>query len=123
MCSGYRQRGRGPALYHVRRHVGSGFTIIELIIIAAIVGIIVSLFVPAFGGHEEKRAAALRAAETFGFTNVQLNETSSGCASSNGCGDDDSYAFPATAVNQADKRVSFVICCGSGPSGCTVRTN
>lgn len=55
-------------------------TLIELIIVVAIIAIVASILFPMLGGgRDAKRAAAIRAAETFGFTGIQLNDPSSGC--------------------------------------------
>lgn len=122
MRYGDRPRSRGFAQYRPTRRRGAGFTIIEVMIVITIIGILVAAVVPIFvgGNMEERRADAVRTAETFGFSGVRITE-SSRWASQNGCGQDDRFAFQATATNSVDKKVSIVICCGRGSKGCTVR--
>ncbi|MBI4142492.1 type II secretion system protein [Candidatus Uhrbacteria bacterium] len=101
----------------------SGFTLVEVIVVLAIVGIIAAVLIPVFAGKslEERRADAIRTAETFGFSNISVVE-SNGCASVHGCGEDDAFAYDMTGVNVADRSVAFVVCCGFQDKGCTVRT-
>lgn len=102
-----------------------GFTLFQLIFVVAAIAII---FTTIMGGSCESCApgpdAAVRAAETNGFTNVRVVD-SHGCAQMNGCSDGDAIAYDVTAMNQAEKLVSFVVCCGDtsfGGKGCTIRT-
>ena len=94
-----------------------GYTLIELLIVIAIIGILASIL---FGGFKIDESVAIRAAETAGYTNARVVDTSYFLGRMT-CGSGDSVRFTVKAVNPAKKEVEFWVCAGMW-KGATIRT-
>lgn len=102
---------------HGRRQYGeSSFLPIWLYAIA-IVGIIVITQVIAHNISEE---SAVRAAEGFGYTNVQVTDRHTFFVNFQGCAKEDLVMFDVTATDANNVERSFVVCDGLF-KGATVR--
>lgn len=86
-----------------------------------IVGIIVLFVLSLVRGAFVSRDDAVRAAETFGFSEVQITNHHWFLVGFAGCDMQDAAAFPARAINPTGDPVEIVVCSGFPLKGFTVR--
>ncbi len=99
-----------------------GFTLIEVMIVVAIVAIIGAVALRGFSGILVKDQKAITAAETNGFTNVKVLEHDWLLVQFRGCDRSDVARFTISATNPANQQVQFYICSGWLFKGTTIRT-
>jgi hypothetical protein len=87
---------------------------IAALIILVILGVM-------FRGMLVSESVAKNAAETQGFTQVEVTDRAIFFVAQRGCSKSDSVRFTVKAVNPAGKRVKFYVCSGWIFKGATIR--
>lgn len=100
----------------------NGFTLIELMIIVAIVSIVAALLLKGFPGAFVKNEKAIRALEANGFFKIEIIDHSWFLVGYRGCDKSDVARFTAKATNPAGKEVQLYVCTGWIFKGATIRT-
>jgi prepilin-type N-terminal cleavage/methylation domain-containing protein len=99
-----------------------GFTLVELMLCLGLACVAVIFGYGALGRVFVDNKDAVRAAESFGMTEVKITSRKNVLACFRGCGSDDDVAFDLKAKNAQGADVDLKVCCGAWFKGCTVRT-
>lgn len=125
----HRSASAGPAPYRFAKRSGAGFTVIELMIVSAIIGIFLVVLIPAIkrrydrGNDPARRASAVQLAERQGLRNAEVvaawrtRRMSYQDQVTLGCLGEDESVYQVEGVGQKEQRTRMVVCCRTTTSG------